>query len=304
MKAVVIGTRAYRDEGWNDTDILCDEEFRAYLQPKLGKCPLGSSGTDSGKPVELIVAAPGSAYELALDYPASCKTIFVAGEEIPCAQLKLIAALKKAHLVTDKRWYHHIREYSYLKKLLDTPHVKPSQWDDKLRAIFKLHRVEVAKKKHPKLNQSKQDFFGQKESYNIFDHDSIHVAVAHPRPPAYLSYKGDAEVWCEKSKWDAISHAEKIRGVVEEACVLALERSIIPALFQDEKAERQIAFVGEKRAFEMAVMKVSTTITSGWFREFAIENHDEVMANKPDYTKAFFEGIGLGIVKKFEKASY
>lgn len=308
MKAVVIGTRAYRDE-WSDTDILCDEEFKTWFKPRLvadllneGSDGLDKSLLDGGKPVELVAAQSGSAYELALDYPASCRSVTLAGEEIPCAQLKVIAALKKAHLVNPKKWFHHVREYGYLKSLLGVSWFKPSEWG--VEAIYKRHREESKKKKHPKLNQSKDNFFSAKESYNTFDHDSIHVAVAAPRPPAYLSYKGESEeVWCERGKWDAISGEEKLRGVVEEACVLALERSIIPALFG---REGEIKFIGEQRAFEYAVMKVSTTITSGWFREWAIENHDRVMAARPKYVDAFFQGLKDGVVKPFsaEKASY
>ena len=308
MKAVLIGTRAYREQ-WNDTDILCDQEFKDYFLPKLDKTTPEfefADGMLDGKPVELTVVQPGTAFWLALEHSPSCQDEEIAGELIPRAQLKLIATLKKAHLVNPKRFEHHIREYSYIKDVLGVKWFKPSEWDDgdsKLVNIFQLHRREV-KKKHPKLNTSKDGFFSHKESYNIMDHDSVHEAVSYPLKPAYLAYKGDeAEVWCDKDKWLALPEAERIRGVVEESCVLALERSILPALFPQEGA-KPISFWGAERAYAYALSKVCTTITSGFFREYAIENYDECLASRPDYVNKFFEGVKLGVVKKFEKAAY
>lgn len=121
---------------------------------------------------------------------------------------------------------------------------------------------------HPTLNQSKMGFFDASVPYK-YDHDSIHKAVAFRDVPAYTKYKGDKqEVMCSKGKFFSLSLLEQLEGVAEEAYVLALERSLIPHL----------GALTPKQAFDKALMKVCTSITSGWFREFAWENYSLVQA--------------------------
>ena len=117
---------------------------------------------------------------------------------------------------------------------------------------------------HPKLNQDKQSFFTDSVPYE-YDHDSIHESVKHLDKPAYKYYIQDnAAVFCDKKKFDALPHIVKLYGVLEESYVLALERAII------------IYGTAPEKAFRIAFEKVCTSITSGWFREFAWEHYDEV----------------------------
>ncbi len=81
----------------------------------------------------------------------------------------------------------------------------------------------------------------------------------------------------------------RLYGVLEEAYVLALERSQIP--FAGKVTPRQ--------SFDIAIEKVCTSITSGWFREFAWENYDKVVElYRDDYVEKFKAGVDKGIVKK------
>lgn len=70
-----------------------------------------------------------------------------------------------------------------------------------------------------------------------------------------------------KELFFAASERVRLCGVYEETCVLALERSQIPYDFKPDA----------RWSFEMALMKVCTSITSGWFREYAWENYDKVL---------------------------
>lgn len=133
--------------------------------------------------------------------------------------------------------------------------------------------------KLPKLNQDKKDFFTDSVPYQ-YDHDTIHEAVKHLDKPAYMYYIKDGEqVMCDVNKWNELPEIVKLYGVLEESYVLALERSIIPFNTNPE------------RAFTISLQKVCTSITSGWFREFAWQNYDKV---KTMYHESF--------VKKFTKA--
>jgi hypothetical protein len=150
---------------------------------------------------------------------------------------------------------------------------------------------------HPKLNQSKKSFFSGDGVKYVYDHDSIHVAVAPDGIPAYTFYQVEgADVLTSREKFEACDFVVRIRGVMEEAQVLALERSIIP--FGTKSADE---------AFDIALEKICTSITSGWFREFAWENYHSVkqfyVHYGKDYVHKFNEALALGNVKKYEGAS-
>jgi hypothetical protein len=143
---------------------------------------------------------------------------------------------------------------------------------------------------HPKLNQNKADFFDLNQGVTYhFDHDSIHVAMAHLDKPAYEFYKSaDAEVMCDKKAFFNGPEEVRLYGVLEEAYVLALERSQIP--FKGK--------VDPKRSFDIALEKVCTSITSGWFRAYAYDNYDKVKSlYDPEYVTRFWKAVELGIVK-------
>lgn len=141
----------------------------------------------------------------------------------------------------------------------------------------------------PKLNVSKDTFFDEVSTGVVYtyDHDSIHAAVKHLDKPAYQYYSG-GEVWSSKDKFFAQTEEVRLLGVLEESYVLALERSLIP--FPGGKTP--------KGAFDMALMKVCTSITSGWFREFAWENYDAVQVlYSDDFVDKFNAGVANGTVK-------
>jgi hypothetical protein len=155
--------------------------------------------------------------------------------------------------------------------------------------------------KHPKLNVKKDDFFKGDGVKYVYDHDDIHHAVAHvnvPRNgtftavPAYTLYMKDGEqVQCSKEKFNAVEENIRLYGVLEEAYVLALERSQIP--FRGK--------VTPRKSFDMALMKVCTSITSGWFREFAWENFDRVEAMySENYVERFWNAVERGDVRDFD----
>lgn len=120
---------------------------------------------------------------------------------------------------------------------------------------------------HPKLNVDKQTFFDDSVGY-VYDHDSLHETVALGEKPAYTMYMQDgAQVMTDREKFFSVSEETRLHGVYEESCVLALERSQIPFNFEPDA----------RRSFEMALMKVCTSITSGWFRQYAYDSYDKVL---------------------------
>jgi hypothetical protein len=162
--------------------------------------------------------------------------------------------------------------------------------------LLKLREKESYDYAHPKLNVSSKDFFNGDGVNYVYDHDSIHLAVAldsyvewgQPCPdgrvgclvahgkrifsPAYTKYMKDgSEVMTSKEKFMSVDEKVRLYGVYEESCVLALERSQIPHGLGKEGGPTA------RWSFEMALMKVCTSITSGWFREYAWENYQKVL---------------------------
>lgn len=297
MKAILIGSAVYKKEPL-DYDFVSDQEFVDSLSKGFknssiqGESERGRSYllTDDNFIVEVFVPQENSAHHLLLEEEhEESRKIFDHNIFIP--HFKWLAALKKAHLILPYKWDKHIEEYRFLKNKLNVERFSPK--DFKVSKIFKRHRKECLSKakNHPKLNVKKDSFFEEAE-FKIFDHDTIHKAVALGDCPAYTLMQ-DGEVWCSKKKWNLMSQEDKLRCVIEEASVLALERSIIPFLFLKNKK-----YNGQDWAYQYALQKISTTITSGWFREYCIESYHQALKNKPDFTSMFFDGLRKGVVKK------
>jgi hypothetical protein len=169
--------------------------------------------------------------------------------------------------------------------------------DEWARIWLKQRQAETYVYKHPRLNQGKDSFFSGDGVVYVFDHDSIHTAVARvPGQPAYTFYlKDGAQVQVDRKKWEALPEEYRLNGVVEEATVLALERSQIPMRGR----------VDPRRSIDIALMKVCTSITSGWFREYAWENYDKVWdMYDPDYATKFWTLADAGQVKAYTGSKY
>ena len=201
---------------------------------------------------------------------------------------------------------HFLKTMADIKFLREKIHGKvQDSWAKEEREFFNLRESESYTYAHPKLNVSSKDFFNGDGVNYVYDHDSIHLTVAltvdadyentpsdqhlplMANTPAYTYYMKDgSEVMTSKELFFKVPEETRLYGVYEESCVLALERSQIPHGLGKEGGPTP------RWSFEMALMKVCTSITSGWFREYAWENHDKVMAlynelGEDDYIERF-----------------
>jgi hypothetical protein len=85
-----------------------------------------------------------------------------------------------------------------------------------------------------------------------------------------LVYEG---VSCSKKGFDKLSYDDKLNLVREEVYVTALERWLIPHDFKFSKIE----------AYQKALKKLATTMSSGWFKFFILTNID-VLRNDRDFS--------------------
>lgn len=135
---------------------------------------------------------------------------------------------------------------------------------------------------HPSLNQNKEDFF--RDDFYVYDHDTIHEAVALYGTPAYQKIK-TGEVKVSRELFERQSFDIQLATVYEESATLSLERWMIP---NDMKSD-------PVTGFKIALSKVCTSIASGWWREFAWRHYDDVIA--------LYESLGTTkYVEDFERA--
>lgn len=206
----------------------------------------------------------------------------------PCFRpLDLLYFLKMSHRYL-KNSPHFLKTMRYIRRLRDAG-AELQHLD-----LFKRREKETYSYPHPKLNQKSSKFFDPNQGIKyIYDHDSIHIALARcPGKPAYTFFKDDqAEVKVSREKFFALPEEVRLNSVLEESYVLALERSQLP--FPGVLTPRQ--------SFLKALEKVCTSISSGWWREYAWENYDAAVTRySGDYVRQFEEGVKSGIVKPFD----
>lgn len=182
--------------------------------------------------------------------------------DVELMSLRGLAAIKRSHLWRDHFFDKHIIQYhKHLK------HHRDPQDDQFIKDRAKATK-EVIRYAQPSLLKSNEEFFDDAVDKK-FDHDWLHELVAFGDHPIYLDMKRDLSLaWCEKDLWDQFPQEKKLQCVAEETMVIAMERFLIPN-------DWNYSMFG---AYYKALAKVCTTLTSGWFRDFAIDNHPEIMA--------------------------
>lgn len=190
------------------------------------------------------------------------KTAIVESVYIP--SLNMLYMLKMSH--------RYLKDSVHFNKTMDDIHLMRELGafiEDGHKAFLKEREKATYNYSHPSLKKNKDTFFSNDGVNYIYDHDWIHTVVKHKESPAYEYFKADkSEVFCDKDLFFRLDKQTQLYAVLEESYVLALERSQIPFKGQ----------VNPKRSFDISLMKICTSITSGWFREFAWENYHAVQS--------------------------
>lgn len=284
-----------------DLDYLCTEaEWKAQVKLFAGDELVelvernGNKGhikMVSGAHIEYDIAQPGDSTDQLIQYCEDLGNDLITtypGDRI--APLDVLYLLKMSHRYkkNSPHFFKTMNDIHYMRSL-------GAKIPAELENVFKLREKETYDYSHPNLDVKSKDFFKGDEVPYVYDHDTIHEAVAVLGVPAYKSYmKDDSEVMTSKEKFFEQENHIRLLGVYEESCVLALERSQIPFNFE----------VPARQSFVMALSKVCTSITSGWFREYAYESFHVVMKfyesmGEDDYIQRFHANKHL--LKPFEE---
>ena len=276
-----------------DWDFICTlQQFTAWHKENKGNLQFAVP-TQGGKYYHAR-DKDGMNYEFELAWPGTSAEVFLI--EYNCMNVGVHATASNHDLLLIKESHKFKRNSPhFLKTMSDIKFLRgklnggePVKWIERNREILALREAESYDYSHPNLNVSSNDFFKGDGVNYIYDHDSIHLAVAlhvithhcdhapggfeYQPVPAYTYYiKDGSEVMTSKEKFMSVSEQRRLHGVYEESCVLALERSQIPHGLGKEGGPTA------RWSFEMALMKVCTSITSGWFREYAWENYEKVL---------------------------
>lgn len=219
--------------------------------------------------------------------------------DVACPSRQQLAQIKRAHLYYEKGFDKHIRDYHALR-------MKDQPWDHDWvqRRYYQVRDMKLDMKKIS-LKKDAKTFFDQSADRikPLYVHDDIHKAIANPKAPAYTLFQTE-EVYCSQEMFEALPHSEQCRAVWEEAQTLAIERLLAPYHNQGNwfGMSRQPT---PEQAFRWGLMRVCTTITSGWFRRFAVENWETVMVNAPrDYWERFKKEVRAGNVQLYKDGLY
>jgi hypothetical protein len=243
---------------------------------------------DDRRIIEFEVAWEGSMAERFLEFAKTFPEAFKYSVSMDCHIPKpnVLYLLKMSHRYK-KDSPHFLKTMEDIRFLRSKGCVIEPQWEE-----FFYHRCkDTYTNALPKLNQSKADFFDNSTSIYTIDHDSIHEAVKHFDKPAYEYFKPDTnEVMCSKDLFFSQPREIQLMAGLEESYVLSIERAIHPYPNTDRK-----------KAFDTALMKLCTSISSGWFREFCWENYWQIQnLYNVEYVERFYEALNNGKIKPFE----
>lgn len=291
-KMLIIGSHALKyhlyipDRPAKDKDYIATiEEFEEYVAWGKSVGNIKKVYPASGNTM-VVIHVNGEILEFSIAWPRTTSwEILYYFRDYTVAPLSLQLLLKLSHRYK-KNSPHFLKTMADIK-ILRTH----TELDEFLQYMLERREAETYAYAHPSLAQKKQGFFKESDSLYVWEHDDIHKAVAVMEAPAYTQFSKDgAEVMVSKKKWDKLDEQTKLLAGLEESYVLAIERSLVP---HPGKLTR-------KEAFDMALEKVCTSITSGWFREYCWENYDKIQGLYSDtYYDKFLWAVENGHVRKF-----
>jgi hypothetical protein len=165
-------------------------------------------------------------------------------------------------------WHKHIADMRALKRagaVLDL---------DLYKILYKVWE-EMYGKKEMNLDQDKTEFFDDAVR-RTYDHDSLHASVAFGDYPIYEDIlKDGATVDIDSKKLWAMPRERVVKLFIEEICVTALERIVIPRNYQTSPGA----------AYLWALRRTITSLTKGKSSRFILENYEDFAVPDPNYVQ-------------------
>ena len=174
--------------------------------------------------------------------------------------MKGLSLVKRSHLHRDLSFQKHITHYW---KYLEYQRKFWTEDDSAFLAERTKMTTERFPQLQPNLNQSVDAFFDDAVNKK-YKHDYLHELYAYEDSPMYTKLQtNSSSAWCSKDLWGGLTQKQKLRCVSEETYVIATERFLVLNEWQ----------YPSKLAYMKALQKVCTTLCSGYFRDFALDNY-------------------------------
>lgn len=212
------------------------------------------------KDLDLISSKPKMLKETQHYWVDSFREILRLNKDPDYIDPHLLLTLKASHAGWDIHWEKTMHDILFLKAR-----------GHKINVDLYWKLVKDWKKVHGKSwatlkDKGVEDFFNDAVKRKYI-HDDIHLAVAvHDEPLYFRILKSPDSVACSENKFNRLSHEDKINLVKEETWVTALERYLIPADFK----------FNYKIAYSRSLKKLITTMSSGWFKLWMIDNYQDI----------------------------
>ncbi|CAB4478814.1 unnamed protein product [Rhizophagus irregularis] len=194
------------------------------------------------------------------------------------APLKILEALKSSHINYPSNFQKNITDLHILRvslgynKMLITQPLCSPQRDEPIELMLKtrIMETEIIQKAQVGLNMTNnEEFFDHNNKFSVqgcIPHDDIHELVKYGEHPIYESLKIDkSKTLIEKSLFEKIDYQTKLNCVKEEAMTIALERYLIPMVSKNQET-----------SYNLALARICTTLSKGWFCQFAIDNYPKL----------------------------
>lgn len=267
-RCLVIGSYPLGIRYSKDIDVICYEKDINISYNR--KDDYNGSFEFEGKTIELLFADKQRSFQYLLNRRDS-PTI---------ADLNTLYAIKRGHIYfPNKNWEKHMLDIVLLKKIIGHNYrVLNTHYGD----LIKLHKESTEERigiqKLPKLRGVSKEHFFDDNVVKFYQHDDIHQIFAHKEKPMYSYMQLDENIVdCSENLWNRFNVENKIKCVLEECYVIASERQLIPSM-----KGIKVGMVPYK-AFKWALMRVCTTLCSGFFREFAIDNYLDILNSYDKY---------------------
>lgn len=296
QKPLLIGSRALQFNSFgnfktrketSDWDVICEKEQYQQIKDRIEALPgLGGFRVEWHDPEHLNNREFWDHF-----YLKSEKANHPALGLIRIAPQQALYVLKRSHAW---RW-HGVEKTMFHLHRAGLNKYKDMLTEEEQRILD--YRMKLTKAAYPQgnpnLNQSVEDFFDDPVK-KVYEHDWIHELYAYYDKPLFTRLQHDpAKAWCAKDLWERLSDTDKCKCVAEECYVIATERFLIPG---DWKMPSRIAF-------NQALNKACTTLCSGWFRDWAIDNYGTIMELHDD-NKVLHVKMKLEVAERDGHARY
>lgn len=145
---------------------------------------------------------------------------------------------------------------------------------DFYEALKQYWETELGDKSFLSLDKNKEKFFQDHVNY-LFDHDELHLEVASPKLPVYISaLKDNNEVLLCKEKFNSLSISQKHKMFEEEIITIALERWMLNPYWIKKG-------ISIDKAHSLSVQKTITNLTKNWACDYIIQNLE--IFSSPNY---------------------